>query len=188
MIPALLESAHALDRIFNDLGYQYCIIGGVAVSRWGAPRATLDVDLTLLADFGKEHVTATALLKAFTPRIDNAVEFASMHRVLLVRDSSGTPIDIALGAMPFEVHAVERSSVCAIGDGKSMRTCSAEDLIVHKAFAARPQDWVDIAGILTRSSALHWDQIEAELLPLLQLKEDERAWSQLIAMRDKPAP
>ena len=29
--------------------FEFCFIGGVAVQRWGEPRLTVDVDLTLLA-------------------------------------------------------------------------------------------------------------------------------------------
>jgi len=34
--------------------------------------------------------------------------------------------------------------------GKSIRICSAEDLIIHKAVAGRPQDIRDIEGIVYR--------------------------------------
>jgi hypothetical protein len=37
--------------------------------------------------------------------------------------------------------------------GAGIRTCSAEDLIVYKAFADRPRDWVDVKGILLRQHA-----------------------------------
>jgi len=50
--------------------------------------------------------------------------------------------------MPFESSAIERSSNVELVPGATLRTCSAEDLIVHKAFAARPQDWVDIDGVI----------------------------------------
>ncbi|MEO7083681.1 MAG: hypothetical protein ABI442_20690 [Gemmatimonadaceae bacterium] len=52
-----------------------------------------------------------------------------------------------------------------------LRTCSAEDLIVHKAFAARPQDWVDVEGvILKQKGRLTWPQIWSDLSELAELK------------------
>jgi hypothetical protein len=48
-------------------------------------------------------------------------------------------MDIALGAMPFEERTIERSSLAELVPSAILRTCSAEDLIVHKAFAGRPQ-------------------------------------------------
>ena len=98
-----------------------------------------------------------------------------MHRVVLARDSFGTPVDIALGAMPFETRSVLRASEFLVGEKKTIRTCSAEDLVVHKVFAGRPQDWVDVASILMRTHQLDWIQIEEELLPLLELKEEPEA-------------
>ncbi len=179
MIAPLFQSAVALESTLTALGHRYCIIGGIALQRWGAPRTTLDVDLTLLVDFGSERPAADGLLTVFTARIDNAAEFATLHRVLLVRDATGTPLDIAFGAMPFEERAVERSSLYELEAGHVMRTCSAEDLVVHKAFAGRAQDWVDIASVLTRTPSLDWAQIEEELQPLLELKEDTESWPRL---------
>jgi len=44
-------------------------------------------------------------------------------------------------------------------------------LIVHKAFAARPQDWVDVEGvILKQRGQLAWKQIWADLAELVELK------------------
>jgi hypothetical protein len=54
-----------------------------------------------------------------------------------------------------------------------LRTCSAEDLVVLKAFADRPQDWLDIEGVLVRQGrSLDRAQVIDELLPLLELKEE----------------
>ena len=51
-------------------------------------------------------------------------------------------------------------------------TCGAEDLVVFKAFAGRPQDWLDIEGIAIRQAArLDERLIWTELVPLLELKE-----------------
>jgi hypothetical protein len=41
---------------------------------------------------------------------------------------------------------VQRASRYHIAEHQALLTCSAEDLIVHKAFADRPQDWLDVAG------------------------------------------
>jgi hypothetical protein len=44
---------------------------------------------------------------------------------------------------------------------------------VLKAFADRPQDWLDIEGIIVRQGrALDRAHVVDELLPLLEMKED----------------
>ena len=50
-------------------------------------------------------------------------------------------------------------------------TCSAEDLLVHKAFAARDRDWLDIDGIVRRQAELDWALVFRELEPLAKLKD-----------------
>jgi Nucleotidyltransferase of unknown function (DUF6036) len=179
---SLFESAERLEALLTRLNYRYCIIGGVALQRWGAPRTTLDVDLTLLVEFGEERAAAQAILAELAPRIDDALAFSVRNRVLLVRDAAGTSIDVAFGAMPFEVRCVERATLYQAGASR-IRTCSAEDLVVHKVFAGRPQDWIDVESVLTRTATLDWKQIEEELVPLLELKESPESWTRLLKVR-----
>ncbi len=99
----LLEAGGRLQRSFDVLGWQFCFIGGVANFRWGTPRLTSDLDLTLLTGFGRE----------------------------------------------------------------------AE-------FAARPQDWVDIEGVILRQHGqLKWPQIWGELGELAELKEEPELLTEL---------
>ena len=69
---------------------------------------------------------------------------------MLLEAGNGTPLDVALGAMPFEANSIRRSSPSSIGEGRTLRTCSAEDLLVHKVVANREKDWINIEGILAR--------------------------------------
>lgn len=153
-------------------GWHSCVIGGIAVQRWGEPRLTRDVDLTLLTGFGNEEQFVEILLKTFQGRIPKAREHALQHRVVLLQSIQGIGIDIALGALPFEVRAITRASDYEFQPGIILRTCSAEDLIIFKAFADRSIDWHDINGILVRQNReLDWRYIFKELTPLCELKE-----------------
>ena len=110
------------------------------------------------------------LLAGFSPRMPEAREFALQHRVLLLRGASGIPIDIAFGGIPFEERAVSRASEFDFG-GIRLLTCSAEDLVVFKAFAGRERDWADIESIAIRQSRrLDWALIYRELTPLAKLR------------------
>ena len=168
----LFQAGARVQQIFERHDWKFCFIGGVANFRWGTPRLTNDLDLTLLTGFGGEAEYTTALLAEFESRISGAAEFALRNRVLLLRTPDGFGIDVALGAMPFEASAIDRSSNVELVRGAMLRTCSAEDLVVHKAFAARPQDWVDIEGvILKQRGELLWPQIWSDLAVLAELKE-----------------
>jgi hypothetical protein len=149
----LFASALELQRFMQTRSWRFCFIGGLAVQRWGEPRLTLDIDCTLITGFGEEPSYIDELLEAFDGRLAEAREFALANRVLLLRGPSNVPVDIALGAMPFEERCVERASAFDVGAGPGLLTCSAEDLIVLKAFAARERDWLDIEGIVVRQAA-----------------------------------
>lgn len=169
----LFVAAVEVERIIRTAGFGFCFIGGLAVQRWGQPRMTADLDLTVITGFGGEEPYVDALLAELAGRIEDAREFALRHRTLLLKASNGVQVDVALGAMPFEEHAVARASRFQLGEAGSVTTCSAEDLLVHKAFAGRDKDWLDVRGIVARQGPrLDRAQIWFELLPLLELKED----------------
>lgn len=50
----LLATAVELQRFFEERRWSFCIIGGIALQRWGEPRVTQDADATLLTGFGGE--------------------------------------------------------------------------------------------------------------------------------------
>ncbi len=170
---AVLDAALQLQRFCEARNWRFCIIGGLAVLRWGEPRLTQDVDVTLLTGLGQEAVYVDELLGCYRARIAQDRQFALQYRVLLLQADNGIPLDIALGAMPFEERSIERATLYEFAPGYLLLTCSAEDLIVHKAFADRPQDWIDIETILIRQrSRLQVQIIWDELTPLAELKEE----------------
>ncbi len=168
----VIRAAYELQRLCLEQGWRFCFIGGLALQRWGEPRETVDVDLTLLTGVGGEDHFIGILLRHFEPRINEAADFALAHRVLLLRARSGVGLDIALAGLPFEETVVARSSLFDFPVQTPLRTCSAEDLIVLKAFAARAKDWIDVEGIIVRQTGrLDWPYIRQQLRPLAELKE-----------------
>jgi len=169
----LLEAALELQHFFSRQGWQFCIIGGIALLRWGEPRFTRDVDVTLFSGFGREDEFITLILSSgYRGRIPDASEFAQRNRVLLLDSPHGVPIDIALAGLPFEAMVVERASLYEFEPGCSLRTCSAEDLIVQKLFAFRTRDLADVETIVLRQRGLlDWPYIETQLSPLAELKD-----------------
>lgn len=173
MLNPLFTAAIELEYVCCSYSWDFCFIGGIAVQRWGQPRLTRDVDLTLLTEIGEEEAIIDQLLGHYPARMPDAREFALLNRVLLLTSTSGVPLDVALGVVPFEQRSVARASPFVLDGNRTILTCSAEDLIVHKAFADRPQDWLDIEGILMRhGSQLNQNQVWIELEPLVELKEE----------------
>ena len=169
----VFHAAAELQRFCEAKGWQFCFIGGIAVQRWADPRQTEDADLTLFTGIGHEELFVEALLTVFRPRHDGEREAALFRRVLFLESSDGVGFDIALGALPFEERAIARASAWRVDSDLSLVTCSAEDLVVHKAFAARDLDWADVETIVMRQGrALKIEQIWEELKPLVALKEE----------------
>ena len=176
----VIRAAADLQRVCEEQRWRFCFIGGLAVQRWGEPRETVDVDLTLLTGFSGEDRFVSTLLERFEPRVDRPAEFAHTNRVLLLKARSGVGLDIALGGLPFEELAVSRASLFTFPPDIPLRTCSAEDLIVLKAFADRPKDWVDLDGIILRQTGtIDWDYVRLHLAPLAELKEEPAILEQL---------
>jgi len=176
----LWEAAVEIQDFLQVKGIPNCIIGGLAVNRWGEPRATSDVDATLVVGFGNERSTAELILQSYKSRVANPLEFAIRARILLIENSAGVKLDLSLGGLPFEERVLKRSSTWEVESLHSIRTCSAEDLAVLKAFAARPQDWIDVERIVIRQGK-HLDRnlVVNELEPLVQLKEEPEILSRL---------
>lgn len=180
----IIEQASALDRFIEANGWKGCIIGGVATLRWGEVRFTRDVDATVFTGFQDEERYVRVILTAFAPRIAEAAAFALANRVVLAVGAQGVPMDISLGALPFEEEMIARATRAEMAPGLFVRTLAAEDLIVTKAFAARPHDWADVAGIVLRQgNALDWPSIFDRLRPLAELKEAPELLTKLEQVR-----
>jgi hypothetical protein len=169
----VIHAAAQLQAVCEEHSWRFCFIGGLAQLRWGEPRETKDADLTLLTSFGREREFVQILLGRFEGRISDAESFALSRRVLLLRSASGVGLDVSLGGLQFEELVVDRSSLFEYPGSITLRTCSAEDLLILKAFAARTQDWADIERLIVRQTGnLDWSYIDEQLEPLVELKGD----------------
>jgi hypothetical protein len=169
----LFSVAAELQEFFLSRQWRFCFIGGVALQAWGEPRVTQDLDVSLFTGFKHEEDFVDLLLAKYEARISEPRDFALTRRVLLLKSPTNIGIDVALAGLPFEAGVIERAVDYDFLDGIRLRICSADDLVVLKAFAGRGKDWVDIDGIAARQSGnLNVAQILARLQPLAELKED----------------
>lgn len=65
----VFQAAAELQEICESNQWKFCFIGGLALQRWGEPRQTVDVDLSLFAGFGKEQPFIEKLLKHFDAKL-----------------------------------------------------------------------------------------------------------------------
>jgi hypothetical protein len=103
---ALFHLAAEIQELCISKKWSFCFIGGIALQRWGEPRLTVDVDLSLCTGYGEEGPFEEgpfidAFLKIYEPRIEDARKFALQNRVILVQSDRKIPADIVLAGLPF---------------------------------------------------------------------------------------
>ena len=62
----IFAAAREIQDFCRGRGWRSCVIGGLAVQRWGEPRLTRDVDVTLLTGFGAGFSWGAALAEIGT--------------------------------------------------------------------------------------------------------------------------
>ena len=183
-----IEAAWEIHRFLTARNIPYAIIGELAVQYWGEPRFTKDVDVTVLVPAEDQEKVLCDLLSRFTPRISDALKFALKNRILLVCTASQCDIDISLGIPGYEEKVVAHVVDYELGNGRNIKFCSAEDLIIHKAVAGRPQDGSDIEGVILRQGKKldilyirRWLKEFSSLLEVSEIKQRfENPWKKFL--------
>lgn len=121
----------------------FALIGGLAVSAWSPPRATMDIDLLVLAK---------------PEELDHLVEAlrdAGMNAELR-RGGSDDPVpfliradclDIVVATKKYQAETVEQS-ICVNIAGRDIPVASPEYLIILKLKAGGPRDLLDVRELL----------------------------------------
>lgn len=121
----------------------FTLIGGLAVSAWSPPRATMDVDFLVLVDSANLNYLVKALcdggLNAELRRggYDDPVPW-------LIRADA---LDIIVATKKYEAEAIEQSIVVDVL-GRDIPVASPEYLIILKFNAGGPRDILDVREIL----------------------------------------
>lgn len=192
-VPGLFVSALAdLTQWLETAGIPAMIVGGIAASILGRPRATRDIDaLAVAPDDRWSELLSSSKRHGILPRIENPLEFAHRTRVLLLRHSkSGIDIDVILSGLPFEAEAVSRAKVHDLG-GVHVRLPQVEDLLIMKAIAHRPQDLRDIEGLLDVFPAANVESVRRwirDFAAAAELPDLPEEFERLLAQRKSRSP
>lgn len=165
---------------------EYALGGAIALGYWGAPRGTVDVDVTfflppdkpadcvwLLQDLGCEF-SATA-----------AVESLREHGFCRV-SYTGMRVDVFLPIAPFYEAARARRKEVELGD-LPVTIWDAESLAVFKMMFFRRKDLADVEQIL-RSQGRHFDRVwvRGQLAEMYGARDPRlAAWDDLV--QENPA-
>lgn len=171
---------HDLVGIFDRLGLDYAIMGGIAVRAHGIPRPTYDVDFTLAAPRERLGELFAAIGERGYTIPDHYAggwvdTFGGMPlvKVRLYLDGRGVDADIFLVETSFQTEVIDRRVASTI-EGRSVWLVSPEDLILFKLVASRPRDLIDIQDILFTQGDLDESYMRRQALMLgLEKQLDE---------------
>jgi predicted nucleotidyltransferase len=170
----LLQALAAVTAWLRQADVPAAVIGGVAASLLGRPRVTKDVDLVaLVEDDDVPDLLSLGTQHGITPRAEDAVAFAKVSRVLLLKhEPSGIEIDLSMATLPFEREVIERAIERSIR-GVVIRLATADDLVVMKAIALRPRDVADIEALLDTHPHLDLERIRSYLRAFTEALETD---------------
>jgi hypothetical protein len=150
----LSKSLEDFSRLFESLGVDYAVMGGIAVRAHGIPRPTQDVDFTAAIERNRlaELFDAASRLGYTIPE-----EFASgwvdqvagmpLVRIRRYAKGKGVDVDVFLAESSFQRELLARARTELVDD-QPLRVVTPEDLILLKLVSHRHRDLADVGDIL----------------------------------------
>lgn len=145
----LIDAVIAFQELLEKEGIPTMAIGGIAVGVWGEPRLTRDIDMKVLVR-REDRARLLAVLRVFTPLDDNPDDSFRRLGLAFFHDPKGIRIDVMLADTVFDETAIERARVVTLFKGKTIRVCTAEDLVVYKMLSTRIKDRADVESIIQK--------------------------------------
>jgi predicted nucleotidyltransferase len=185
-----VEALRQVDAFLKGLGIPYVVIGGIANAVRGEPRATHDADLKVLIQrmsIAEFRSLAEARFKPYRRPWPGRAESVLIISLEVAPDMI---VDMLVTVLPYEEQAIGRAEMIEV-EGLSLPVCTAEDLIIHKAIADRPKDWLDIEKILLRQGGkLDVEYVRSWLIQFADalekpklVREFNRLWGEASARR-----
>jgi hypothetical protein len=146
-IAAVLERIVA---IFRRAQVPYVLIGAWALTAWGRPRATNDVDFLVLVDEGDLPRLGELLVQGEFTLDESWQEWNPLLRGVQLRlQHRGLTIDILRSRGPHDQQIFQRKRKKRM-DGHYYWVVSVEDFLLQKLQVGRPRDFEDAVSIVER--------------------------------------
>ena len=141
-----------LSGFLGEYQIPYMIIGGFANLYWGVERFTRDLDLTIEVGDDALEDLLRQLADRYMLSDGDPLDFVRRNHLIRIETRAGVPVDLMLAVLPYQLAAIRRAVPISV-EGRDVQLCSPEDLIVYKLASERPQDALDVEGIVLRQSA-----------------------------------
>lgn len=162
------------------LGVNPVVAGGLAVSYWGHPRSTQDIDLVVMVSDEPLFFAKLKESKLVPSKSGHVIDLGfirvSQWKRVVEEAYIDCEIDFLLSLSNYHREAIHRSIVCDFpGIERNLRVLSCEDLLLFKAASGRLMDLADIQTL----STLHSSKLDYEYLgeKAHELKLPSRFWA-----------
>ena len=131
-------------KCLNKAGADYILVGGWAVNMYGYIRATVDLDIWVLADEKKTKKVYTAVAEFGAPMSEVKPEEFAEYGMIFQIGVAPCRVDIISKISGVSYADAVTRAVPKTIDGIPVRIISLEDLIANKKASGRAKDLADV--------------------------------------------
>jgi hypothetical protein len=145
----LYEELKSLIAALDEHRIDYALCGGIAMAIHDRPRATVDIDLLIVADSLAEVIKIAKALEYTVRGLDMtfANDAIEIRRVSKIDEETGIVLSLDLLLVTQQIQHIWDSRVQANWEGGKLSVVSREGLIALKKLSGRPQDLADISAL-----------------------------------------
>jgi len=146
----LYDEFRKLIAALDEQQIDYALCGGIAMAVYNHPRATVDIDLLILAESldGVMAIATTLDYRIRGPEMTFSNSAIEIRRISKIHSESGQVLSLDLVLVTPEIREVWDSRVQADWEEGTLSVVSREGLIALKNMCGSPQDNADISALL----------------------------------------
>lgn len=131
-------------KCLNRAGVDYMLVGGWAVNMYGYIRATVDLDIWILADADNARKVYTAVAEFGAPVSEMKPEEFAEYGMIFQIGVAPCMVDIISKISGVSYADAATRAVPKVIDGVPVRIISLDDLIENKKASGRAKDLADV--------------------------------------------
>src|SRR5882672_8690420 len=146
----LYEELRSLIAALDKHEIDYALCGGIALAIFGRPRATVDIDLLIVAESLDEVIELAKALEYTVRGLDMsfANDAIEIRRVSKIDQETGFVLSLDMLLVTPQIQEIWDSRVSADWEGGKLSVVSRDGLIALKKLGGRPQDLADISALM----------------------------------------